>query len=256
VQQALELGAYDYLLKPFRESELAIAVKNALHRRRLEQESQELRRRLEDAVALSREETIHRLARAIEFRDTPTGRHVERMSEYCRMLAQRLGIPGPRAALIQTASLLHDIGKLGIPDRILSKPGKLTPEERREMQRHTKLGHQLLSGSSSELVELAATIALTHHERVDGTGYPHSLHGEQIPIEGRVAAVCDVFDALTSPRPYRAKPFSFDAAVDIMRAERRGAFDADVLDAFLGSLDDVRRIRTRHADNGTVLSAA
>ena len=122
VEKALELGAYDYLLKPFRETELAIAVKNALHRRQLEQESRALRRSLEDAVALSREETIHRLARAVEFRDTPTGRHVERMSAYCRILALRLGIPGPRAALIQTASLLHDIGKLGIPDRILSKP--------------------------------------------------------------------------------------------------------------------------------------
>jgi putative two-component system response regulator len=255
VEKALELGAYDYLLKPFRESELAIAVKNALHRRRLEQESRELRRRLEDAVATSREETIQRLARAVEFRDTPTGRHVGRMSAYCRMLAARLGIPGPRAAVIQTASLLHDIGKLGIPDRILSKPGKLTEEERREMQAHTTLGHRLLSGSSSELVELAAIIALTHHERVDGKGYPHNLRGDEIPVEGKIAAVCDVFDALTSPRPYRAREFSFEEAVAIMRAERGAAFDPEILDPFLGSLDEVKRIRSTHADNG-VLSAA
>jgi putative two-component system response regulator len=256
VEQALVLGAYDYLLKPFRESELAIAVKNALHRRQLEQESRELRRRLEDAVALSREETIHRLARAVEFRDTPTGRHVERMSAYCRMLALRLGIPGPRAALIQTASLLHDIGKLGIPDRILSKPAKLSEEERREMEQHTTLGHKLLSGSSSELVELAATIALTHHERVDGAGYPRNLNGEEIPVEGRIAAVCDVFDALTSSRPYRARPFTFEEAIEIMRHERGGAFDPEILDTFLDSLDEVRQIRSRHADNGNVLSAA
>jgi putative two-component system response regulator len=255
VEKALELGAYDYLLKPFRETELAIAVKNALHRRRLEQESRELRRRLEDAVALSREETIHRLARAVEFRDTPTGRHVERMSAYCRMLAQRLGIPGPRAALIQTASLLHDIGKLGIPDRILSKPAKLTDEERREMQAHTTLGHRLLAGSSSELVELAATIALTHHERVDGKGYPNGLHDGDIPLEGRVAAVCDVFDALTSSRPYRVRAFSFDEAIAIMRAQSDGAFDGEMLDAFLGSLDEVKRIRSTYADKN-VLSAA
>lgn len=255
VEQALVLGAYDYLLKPFRESELAIAVKNALHRRRLEQESRELRRRLEDAVALSREETIHRLARAVEFRDAPTGRHVERMSAYCRLLARRLGIAGPRAALIQTASLLHDIGKLGIPDRLVAKPGKLSADEWREMQAHTTLGYKLLAGSSSELVELAASIALTHHERVDGGGYPRGLRDGEIPLEGRIAAVCDVFDALTSSRPYRARAFSFDEAVEIMRAERGRAFDAEILDTFLDSLDEVKRIRSAHADNG-VLSAA
>jgi putative two-component system response regulator len=255
VEQTLVLGAYDYLVKPFRATELAITVTNALHRRRLEQESRELRRSLEDAVALSREETIHRLARAVEFRDTPTGRHVERMSSYCRLLAKRVGIPRPRAALIQTASLLHDIGKLGIPDRILSKPAKLTDEERHEMQTHTTLGHRLLSGSSSELVELAATIALTHHERVDGKGYPYGLHKSEIPIEGRIAAVCDVFDALTTPRPYRARAFTFDEAIAIMRAERDRAFDPELLDTFLDSLDEVRQIRSEHTDNG-VLSAA
>lgn len=256
VEQALVLGAYDYLLKPFRESELAITVKNALHRRRLEQESRELRRRLEDAVALSREETIHRLARAVEFRDTPTGRHVERMSAYCRMLARRLGIPGPRAALIQTASLLHDIGKLGLPDRILSKPATLTDGERREMQGHTTLGHKLLAGSSSEVLELAATIALTHHERVDGAGYPHRLRDGEIPLEGRIAAVCDVFDALTSPRPYRPRAFSFQEAIQVMRAERGRAFDQEILDTFLGSIDEVERIRDQHPETGNVLSAA
>jgi putative two-component system response regulator len=177
------------------------------------------------------------------------------MSAYCRMLAQRLGIPGPRAALIQTASLLHDIGKLGIPDRILSKPAKLTDEERREMEAHTTLGHKLLAGSSSELVELAATIALTHHERVDGRGYPNGLSDGEIPLEGRVAAVCDVFDALTSSRPYRRRAFSFDEAIAIMRAQAGGAFDDEMLDAFLGSLDEVKRIRATYADK-SVLSAA
>ncbi len=255
VQNALELGAYDYLLKPFRATELAITVKNALHRRALEQESRALRRSLEDAVAHSREETIHRLALAIEFRDSQTGRHVERMAACCRLLASELGMPGPHAALVQTASLLHDIGKLGIPDRILAKPGKLTEDERREMQTHTTLGHELLSGSSSELVELAATIALTHHERVDGQGYPHGLCNAEIPLEGRIAAVCDVFDALTSSRPYRARAFGVDEAVSIMRAERGGAFDPDVLDTFFDSLDDVERIRRIYSDNG-ILSAA
>jgi putative two-component system response regulator len=255
VEKALELGAYDYLLKPFRETELAITVKNALHRRALEQESRALRRSLEDAVAHSREETIHRLALAIEFRDSQTGRHVERMAACCRLLAVTLGVPGPRASLIQTASLLHDIGKLGIPDRILSKPGRLTEDERREMQAHTTLGHDLLSGSSSELVELAATIALTHHERYDGRGYPHGIGDADIPLEGRIAAVCDVFDALTSTRPYRARAYSVEEATAIMRAEREAAFDPEVLDAFLSSLDEVERIREVYSDAG-VLTAA
>jgi putative two-component system response regulator len=258
-EQALSLGAFDYLVKPFRLSELLIAVATALHRRRLEQESRELHRKLETAVelrtlelALSREETIQRLARAVEFRDTPTGQHVERMSAYCRMLASKLGCSPDRAALIRTASLLHDIGKLGIPDRILSKPGKLTGEEWGEMQTHTTLGHQLLSGSSSELVELAATIALTHHERVDGDGYPRGLGDGEIPLEGRIAAVCDVFDALTSARPYRRRAYTLQEALAIMRAERGRAFDPEIFDTFVDSLDEVKRIRARYEDAGAV----
>jgi putative two-component system response regulator len=166
---------------------------------------------------------------------TMQGRHVERMSAHCRMVALRFGISAPRAALIEAASLLHDVGKLGIPDRILSKCGPLSEDERSEMQSHTTLGHRLLAGSSSELLELAATIALTHHERVDGRGYPRNLRGGQIPLEGRIAAVCDVFDALTSARPYRARPFTFDEAAEVMSAERGGAFDPDVVDAFFAS---------------------
>jgi putative two-component system response regulator len=163
---------------------------------------------------------------------TMQGLHVERMSAGCRMLAVRLGISAPRAALIEAASLLHDVGKLGIPDWILSKCGPLSEQEQRRMQSHTTLGHRLLAGSSSELLELAATIALTHHERVDGRGYPRNLRGSEIPLEGRIAAVCDVFDALTSSRPYRMRPFTIDEAAEIMSAERGGAFDPDVLDAF------------------------
>jgi cyclic di-GMP phosphodiesterase len=260
-EESLHLGAYDYLVKPFRRSELLIAVSNALHRQRLERESRNLNRQLETAVelrtlelALSREETIQRLARAVEFRDTATGRHVERMSAFCRMLASKLGASPDRAALVCTASLLHDIGKLGIPDRILSKPGRLTEEQRAEMQTHTSLGHQLLAGSSSELVDLAATIALTHHERVDGDGYPHGLGGNEIPLEGRIAAVCDVFDALTSSRPYRPRPYTIDEALTVMRAERSRAFDPEVFDAFVDSLPEVKRIRARYDDG--VLSAA
>jgi putative two-component system response regulator len=261
-EDALRVGAYDYLVKPFRNSELLITVANAFHRRRLEQESAQLRRRLEATVekrtlelALSREETIHRLARAVEFRDAHTGLHVERMASFCRMIALRLGLPPERCSLIRTASLLHDIGKLGIPDRILVKPGPLTPEERAEIQEHTSLGHRILRGSSSQLIQLACEIALNHHERWDGTGYPHGLAGEEIPLEGRIAAVCDVFDALTTPRPYRPRAFTQDEAIDLLLSERGKAFDPDVVDAFIGALDEVDRIQSRYADNGTRTAA-
>ena len=254
-ERTLELGAYDYLMKPFRNAELVITVANALHRGRLEREAAALRRSLEDTVAartlelaLSREETIHRLARAVEFRDAGTGSHVERMSAFCRMIALRLGLPTARAALIRTASLLHDIGKVSVPDGILIKPGPLTPEERAQMQEHTSVGHRILSNSTSELIETAGAIALTHHERYDGRGYPRGMRGEEIPLEGRIAAVCDVFDALTTSRPYRADPFSRDAALDVLRADRGMAFDPVIADAFLSATDEVDRIRARYAD--------
>jgi putative two-component system response regulator len=190
------------------------------------------------------------------FRDAPTRRHVERMSTYCRMLAANLGVPADRAALIRTASLLHDVGKLGIPKQLLSKPDSLTGEEWREMKSHTTLGHELLAGAGSELVRLAATIALTHHERFDGTGYPHGLKSDEIPLEGRIAAVCDVFDALTSARPYRLRAFTLEEAMGVMRSERGKAFDPQILDTFVGSFDEVKQIRARYDDLDGVLSAA
>jgi putative two-component system response regulator len=262
-EQALRIGAYDYLLKPFRRTELLITVASAFHRRRLERESGALRRKLEQTVAArtlelahSREETIHRLARAVEFRDSHTGLHVERMAAFCRMIALRLGLPPERCSLIRTASLLHDIGKLGLPDRILVKPGPLTTEERSEMEEHTTVGHRILGDSASELIRLAARIALTHHERYDGGGYPRRLSGEDIPLEGRIAAVCDVFDALTSSRPYRPSPFTHDEAVEVIRADRGKAFDPEVVEAFLGALDEVERIQARYAEPNGARSAA
>lgn len=262
-EEALRLGAYDYLVKPFRNSELLITVASAFHRRRLEEESRALRDALEQTVAertvelaLSREETIHRLARAVEFRDAHTGLHVERMAALCRMIALRLGLPSERSTLIRTASQLHDVGKLGIPDRILTKPGPLSPDERLEIEEHTTLGHRILDGSTSEVIQLAATIALSHHERWDGEGYPRRLAGEAIPLEGRIAAVCDVFDALTSSRPYRTEPYARAEAVEMIGAERSRAFDPQVVDAFLGALDQVVWIQARYRDrNGALIPA-
>jgi putative two-component system response regulator len=157
------------------------------------------------------------------------------------VLASHLGEDEQRCELIRLASVMHDVGKIGIPDSILLKPGQLNPEERRIMETHTEVGHRILAGSDSELLELAAAVALTHHEHMDGSGYPNGLTRKDIPFEGRIAAITDVFDALTTDRVYR-KAFPLGRAVEIMRAGRASHFDADMLDIFLDSLDEVMRI--------------
>jgi PAS domain S-box-containing protein len=191
--------------------------------------------RAQRELETSYRETISRLARAVEFRDSDTGDHVERMSSYCELVAAELGLSPERCELIATASILHDAGKIAIPDDVLLKPGPLTAEERAVMQRHAVIGHNLLSGSTSPMLQIAATIALTHHERYDGTGYPQGLMGEQIPIEGRIAAIADAYDALTSDRVYRA---ALPAAEAIARlSEDRGRhFDPVIFDAFIAAL--------------------
>jgi diguanylate cyclase (GGDEF)-like protein len=198
-------------------------------------------RRSQLDLQLSQAETIRRLASAAEFRNAETGRHTERMSRYCGLLAEKLGLDEERCELIRLASGLHDVGKIAIPDRILLKAGSLTESERRVIERHADIGHRLLGGSSSELLEVAATIALTHHERFDGKGYPRGMIGEAIPLEGRIAAVADVFDAITSNRVYRAA-LSFDDAIEELRAGRGGQFDPLILDAFLEAIGEVRAI--------------
>lgn len=261
-EKALALGTYGYVIKPFYNNELLINIANALRRRGLELESRRQRasletavdertselqktvqalRRTEDEVRKSQKETIYRLSRAAEFRDGDTGQHIESMSHYCYLLAQRLGL-GRTCELLYLASPLHDVGKVGIPDRILLKPGPLNAEERHVMQGHAEIGHRMLAGSGTELLELAARIAWTHHEHFDGGGYPRGLAGERIPIEGRIAAVGDVFDALTSDRIYRPA-FTIDSAVDEMRSLRGAQFDPEILDVFLDSLDEVLEVK-------------
>ena len=268
---AIELGAYGYILKPFKPNELIINVGNALRRRTLEMENRDHREQLErtvlertsalrDTIARLetseselrrlREETIRRLSWAAEFRNQETGEHIVRMSLYCALLARLAGLDADRAELIRIASPMHDVGKIGIPDRILLKPGQLTDEERRVMEAHTEMGHRILAGSGVELLDLAARMALTHHERIDGSGYPGRVAGEEIPIEGRICAVADVFDALTSDRVYR-KAFQPDEARSIMLEGRGTQFDAGLLDLFFGSFEDVLAIR-RAAGDGHV----
>jgi putative two-component system response regulator len=175
-----------------------------------------------------------------------TGKHIDRMSRYCALLAGKVGLESARVDLIRVASPMHDVGKIAIPDSILLKPGSLTAEERRVMERHTEIGYQILSGSRAELLQLAADLAWTHHERFDGRGYPRGLSGEEIPLEGRIAAVADVFDALTTDRVYR-KALPLEEAVGMMQGERAKHFDPDILDLFVDSLEDVEAIR-RDAD--------
>jgi response regulator RpfG family c-di-GMP phosphodiesterase len=194
--------------------------------------------RTQAELVASRDETVARLARAIEMRDGDTNDHNERMSVSCGIVAARLGLPEERCELLRVASAMHDIGKVATPDAILFKRGPLTHEERTEIQRHAEVGHMILTGSGSKLLELAATIALNHHERWDGGGYPRGLKGEEIPLEGRIAAVADVFDALTCERPYRPA-MSFEDATAILCAGRGTHFDPVVLDAFLDAIDDI-----------------
>lgn len=271
---ALESGAYGYILKPFETNEILINIANALRRRRLEIENQAHREHLEQMVRertaelrqaitrlqgaeqslrLSQEETVQRLAIAAEFRDNATAQHIRRMSHYSALLARRYGLPDERCELIRIASPMHDIGKIGTPDHILLKPGLFTPEEFDAITRHTEMGYRILEGSDSELLRLAATIALTHHEKFDGSGYPKGLVGEAIPLEGRIVAVADAFDALTTKRVYKPA-FPPDQAMDIMRQQRGTHFDAALLDTFLASMDEVLLIKNQHHDPGDTRS--
>jgi len=220
---ALRIGAYGYIVKPFSANDVLIGVLGALaHRRR------EVRAR--EAIREASEETIQRLCAAVEARDTGTFAHISGMSDHCYAIARELGLDAGRCELLRAASPLHDVGKVGVPDRILLKPGSLTGEERAEMQRHAEIGYRILAGSRAELLQLAATIAWTHHERIDGRGYPRGLAGEDIPLEGRIAAVADVYDALTRDRVYRPR-FERERALEMLAAGRGTQFDADAVDA-------------------------
>jgi putative two-component system response regulator len=206
--------------------------------------------RAERDIRLSREETIQRLALAAEFRDDETARHVQRMSHYCALLAGRYGLEPDHCELIRIASPMHDIGKIGTPDSILLKPGKFTPEEFQTITKHPEIGYRILAGSEADLLKLAAVIAWTHHEKFDGSGYPRGLVAEAIPLEGRIAAVADAFDALTSRRVYKPA-YDVEQAIKIMRQGRGKHFDPSLLDTFLDAMEEVLRIKEQYADLGS-----
>ncbi|MGO9320324.1 MAG: HD domain-containing phosphohydrolase [Solirubrobacteraceae bacterium] len=197
----------------------------------IEHRTSDLKRALSE-LEIAQAETVQRLSMAVEFRDEDTGAHIERIGRFSVLLAEHIGMDAEFCERLKHAAPLHDVGKVAIPDAILLKPGPLTPEERAIVETHAEEGHRLVRGSSSSILDMAATIALSHQEKWDGTGYPRGLKGEAIPIEGRIVAVADVFDALTSDRVYR-KAFSVEEGVQMMREQRGRHFDPVLLDAFM-----------------------
>jgi putative two-component system response regulator len=205
-------------------------------------EPRETQRDVIAELRASRQEAIERLVGAIEAHDPGIGRHVSRMASVASFLGGKVGLDAERALLLRAAAPMHDIGKIATPDGVLQKRGALTPSERKRMESHTSVGHRILAGSESDLLKMAAAIALTHHERFDGTGYPNGLGGAEIPLEGRIVAAADVFDALLSERPYRPA-FSLEEAVRMIAEERGTHFDPRVVDALLDNLDEAIALR-------------
>lgn len=252
--ETLHMGAYGYVTKPFQSNELIINIANSLRRRQLEIENRRHREELEILIEertrelfKSREESIHILSKAAEFRDNETAKHTVRMGHYSEELARLCELPESFCLRIGNAAPLHDVGKIGISDTILLKPGKLTAEEFAIMKTHCEIGFRILSESTSDILSLGAEIALNHHEKFDGSGYPRGLACEDIPITGRIAAICDVFDALTSERVYK-KAVPSDQALVIMSEGRGSHFDPRIIDHFICNFKLFSEIRSRFAD--------
>ena len=206
-------------------------------------------RTVNDQLLEATRDTVMRLARAAESRDAETAEHVDRMSAYARIIARRLGMSAEEQALIELAAPMHDVGKIGIPDAILRKQDKLTEEEWDIMGQHPTIGANILSGSRSKLLQMAELIAASHHERWDGTGYPNQVKGTEIPLAGRIVALADVFDALTSPRAYK-DAWSVQDAVSHVRKRSGSHFDPRVVAAFEATIDELLAAREQHASNG------
>ncbi|MEI6564027.1 MAG: HD domain-containing phosphohydrolase [bacterium] len=261
--KALAAGADDFLFKPIEITELRTRVQSLVRVKAYQDHMRTYQRDLERLVDLrtrdlqmairkiktSAQDTINRLVAASEYKDQDTGGHIARVGLYAGVIARQLGLESALIADIVLAAPMHDIGKIGIPDGIILKPGPLTPEEWNTMRQHTLIGAQILKGSEIEVIRMAESIALTHHERWDGSGYPNGLHGEAIPLAGRIVAVADVLDALCSKRPYRdAAIYPIEKVYAIIQDGSGTQFDPVVVDALMATQNEILAIKKSHSD--------
>jgi putative two-component system response regulator len=253
--EALNAGAFGYLLKPARADEFLAQVSNGLelHRLRIERRryTEGLEQRVREQtreIQLAHEETIHRLVHAAACRDLETGAHIVRTGVFSEILARAAGWAAAEVERIRMAAPMHDIGKIGVPDAILRKPAGLTPDEYEVMKQHTVIGAKLLARSNSSILVMAREIALCHHERWDGTGYPAGLGGEAIPEAARILSIVDVYDALTSDRPYR-RAMKEEVVLQMMMGEQGRQFDPVLLATFFGVLEQIRHAASNHPDD-------
>ena len=253
-KQAFDCGARDYVTKPFNAEELlarvdsllSVELANRYMRSQNEILEQKVRERTQE-IHDTRLQVVRRLGLAAEYRDNETGLHIIRMSKFAEVLGNAVGMPEDQCDLLLNAAPMHDIGKIGIPDHILLKPGKLDPEERIIMETHAQIGANILSGDDSELLKMAHDIALTHHEKWNGSGYPNKLKGEDIPITGRITALADVFDALTSARPYK-KAWPIEDAIEFIQKQSGEHFEPLLVKLFLENMDEILQIREQYAE--------
>jgi len=264
--RAVEAGANDFIAKPADLVEVRarmtslLSLKEAhdalkLHKKELEaavaKQTETLRQAVADMANAQRSayesylETLHRLALAAEYKDETTGAHIKRVGGFSALLARKLHLPPGEVELVRLAAPLHDVGKIGIPETILLKPGALTPDERATMEQHPLIGERLLRGSSAEVLRAAEIVALSHHERWDGGGYPHRLKGDSIPLYGRICTVADVFDALTTERPYK-KAFANEKAFELLQSGSGTQFDPSLVELFLAHRDEITQIQEQY----------
>ena len=247
--RGLDLGAADYLTKPVTPEIARQRIKTHLALYQQNREFYWQVKQQTDDINQGKKDLLSALSKAGEFKDNETGYHVVRVGEYCHEIALALGMTEQHADLLREAAPMHDIGKIGTPDAILLKPGKLEPDEWEEMKRHVDYGVQIMSASTGDLplFEMAKSVISSHHEKWNGTGYPAGLAGEDIPFEGRIVAIADVFDALTSERPYK-EPWPLEKTVNLIKQESGHQFDPKVVDAFLSVLDRICDIKERYRD--------